>query len=102
MPLFPQPKASVGYAYWVCHTLGAVSPKALLMPGGVGLKEAAHKAVVQARDSLQKLDCREMADAGALNLLGLLCEHERLLGPARSAFTRFAPPPNPLTLHLLS
>jgi hypothetical protein len=54
----------------------------------MGLAEAAHRGVVQARDNLQKLVCREMADACSLNFLGLLWEQEGLLTEAQGAFTR--------------
>lgn len=84
-----QPEASAGYGYWVCHTLSSLPPHKVMTPGGVGLMEAAHRGVVQARDGLQKLSCRETADACTLNLLGLLCEQEGVLTEALRAFTRY-------------
>ena len=81
--------ASIGYGYWVCHTLGTIAPKGILSPGGVSLNEVAHKAMLQARDNLQKLAIRETGNACALNYLGLLYEHENLLNEARKTFERF-------------
>lgn len=85
---FLQPEASTGYGYWVCQTLGTVSPRVLVTPGRVGLTEAARRGVAQARDNLQKLVCREMADASSLNNLGLLWEQEGLFTEAQRTFTR--------------
>ena len=87
--IFLQPEASIGYGYWVCQTLGTVPPKLVMAPDGVGLNEAARRAVAQARDNLQKAAIRETMDASTLNHLGLLCEQEGLLSVARRHLMRY-------------
>ena len=56
--------------------------------GGVELKEVAHQRMLQARDSLEKLACREASDPCILNYLGLLYEQEGLQKVAEKMFTR--------------
>ncbi len=84
-----QSEASIAYGYWVCQTLVSLPPKLTRNPGGLSLNEPAYRAVLLARDNLQKLVVRDLADACGLNYLGLLYEQEGLLREASKAFKRF-------------
>ncbi|XP_065910597.1 superkiller complex protein 3-like [Dysidea avara] len=80
------PEGSIGFAYWVCHTLTTLQPKLLLLDSGCGLNDAARKLLLQARDCMQKYTARNASNACAFNYLGLLYETEGLLSLAKEAF----------------
>lgn len=84
-----QPEASIGFGFWVCQTFQSVPLKLFVEQGGVELKETAHRGMLQARDCMEKLACREAPYPCALNYLGLLYEQEGLRNAAERMFTRY-------------
>ena len=56
-----------------------------MSPSGLTLNPSAHQGLVQSRDEAVRYVLRNPQDACGLNLLGLLYEQERLLGPAERA-----------------
>ena len=83
-----QSEGSRGYAYWVCHTLSTIDRALILESDGSTLTSTARVGLLQARDSLQKYVERDVDDACALNLLGLLYEQEGLPSQAEKALSR--------------
>lgn len=78
-------EGSMGFAYWVCHTLTTLQPKQILLNSGCGLNDAASKLLLLARDCMQKYTARH-SNACAFNYLGLLYENEGLYHLSKQAF----------------
>ncbi|XP_019852271.1 PREDICTED: tetratricopeptide repeat protein 37-like isoform X2 [Amphimedon queenslandica] len=71
-------ESALGYAYWVCKTLTEGAPSHSLK---------AHQSLVQARDGILKYVRRYPKDSLALNLLGLLYEHEGMMKQAKESIS---------------
>jgi superkiller protein 3 len=76
------------YAQLVCDTLNSLPHQSVVRQDGAGLNAVAMRSVLQSRTSMDKYIKRHPDDVVALNLFGLLCEHEGLLEQATTAFQR--------------
>ena len=72
----------------MCQTFKSITLKLFVERGGVELKEAARRGLLQARDGLEKLAVRETPNPCTLNYLGLLYEQEGLWNTAERVLGR--------------